>query len=281
VLTVKDIVVRSFDLDHLDLFWKVADTDEIIERYDFYILRSVDGSEGPYEQIAGPVNNANRFRDPEVNLLHKWRTYFYKIRVVNKDHAEDDHTYGPEWLRAKPDRIALEIQRRMYLVLKEKNGRPMLLFPAYTSGQRCPVCRDTGPMRNSIGRATQQNCETCYDMGYVGGFATPIVIYAQIDPSPVQPQHVDTAERADVTTSGRTGAYPPISPKDMVVDPENRRWQVEKAPSTTKLGAVVHQELVLREIPRPDVRYKVPVKLDLLQDFAPPKSFTRPMSLRI
>jgi hypothetical protein len=281
VITVHDIVVRSFDLDHLDLFWKIADTDEILERYSFYILRSVDGAEGPFEQIAGPVDNENRFRDPEVNLLHKWRTYFYKIRVVNKDDSSDDHTYGPEWLRAKPDRIALEIQRRMYLVLKEKNGRPMLLFPAYTSGQRCPVCRDTGPMGNTIGRATQQNCETCFDMGYVGGFATPIIMFAQIDPSPVQPQQIDIAERAAVNTTGRTGAYPPISPKDMIVAPENRRWQVEKVPTTTKLGATVHQELVLAEIPRSDVRYKTPANLDLLDKFAPPRSFTRPMSLGI
>jgi len=278
LIEVTKFVVRSFDLDHLDIFWEVVTSDEILSRFDFYVYRSVDGPGGPYHQLAGPLQNIYLLRDPDVHLLHKWRNYYYRLKIVNKDDGSE-RNFGPEWLREKPDRIALEIQRRHYLLLKEFNGRVALLYPALTFGQKCRHCVDVGPEGNTIGRGKMQNCGTCYDMRWVGGFASPIKIYIQIDPSSKSIQRTDPNERAKQDTTARVSAFPPIKPKDMIVEAENKRWHVERLTTTEKLRAIVHQELVLHRIPPGEIRSKVPIRLDISQDFSPEREYTRPMTL--
>jgi hypothetical protein len=278
MIEVTDLEVRSLDLDHLDLYWKILDTDEDLERYSFFILRSTDGFGGPFEEIAGPFDNTFQFRDPNVQRLHKWRKYYYQIKVVHKDSGDETIT-DAQWLKAAPDRIAMELQRRFFLKLREFTGRKCLLFQRKTFGQRCPHCFVKGPRGNTTGRQTMQNCKTCYDTTYVGGYNNPIVVYVQFDPAPTMPQLTDTREQAPVLTSGRTGAFPPVSPRDMIVEAENRRWRVEGVPSTEKLRAKIHQELKVLELERPDIRYSIPIPADALADPSPPREFTRPMDI--
>ena len=57
MLAVTQFYCRSFDLDHLDLFWEVEDYDSgkiNIRQFDFYLLRS-EAMFGPYEVIGGPL----------------------------------------------------------------------------------------------------------------------------------------------------------------------------------------------------------------------------------
>lgn len=276
MLEIRNLEVKTFDLDHLDITWTVADTAEEVERYEFYLFRSVDGPVGYFKRLAGPFNTSGWFRDPDVSLLNKWRDYFYKLQVINKDTGQELEI-GPEWLRAKPDRIALEIQRRMYLVLKEYNGVPCLLFPAITSGHRCPNCWDNGPRGNSLGRPTKQNCQTCYDTSFVNGYMRPILFWIQIDPAPASPQQMDVTVRAAVNTTARTSAFPPLKPNDVIVTAQNYRWNVERVPVTRKLNAIVHQEPVLHGIPKPDIRYTLPIPEDLLTKLTN-REYTRPMT---
>lgn len=272
--------VESFDLDHLDLSWEIEDTNENIERWDFFVLRSVDGFGGPYEIHAGPFRNDNLYRDAEVNQLHNWRNYFYKIRAVNKD---DDSVVevGPETLQAPPDLITLELRRRFELLMNEFAGRRVLVYPAITSGFRCRHCFDMGSndRGRTIGRQKTQNCPSCYDQTFVGGFGKPILSWLQIDPSPEDVQRTDTTERSQQDTTCRLSAFPPLKPKDMIVEAENVRWQVERVASTRKLRAEAHQEPSLHRIPRSDIRYEVPVDVDLLKEAGPAREFTRPMNL--
>jgi len=277
MIEVTHIRVRSFDLDHLDITWEISDTLEDLTRYSLYLLRSIDGQEGPFEQIAGPFDNTYRFRDPDVHRLYRWREYYYKLRAIHKDTGWEG-MFGPEWLRAQPDLICLEMQRRNYLLFQEFAGRPCLLLPALTFGQRCPVCMDVGPKGNYIGRETQSSCKTCFDNKYVGGFATPIIVYGQIDPSSKSVQLMDTMEKASDVTTGKFGPYPHLKPKDVIVDPENGRWLVEKVDFTKKNGAIVHQVPQLRKMPEGSVVYSVPVTMDF-DEFAPSREFTRPMTL--
>jgi hypothetical protein len=278
MIEVRNITVRSFDLDHLDIFWEVADTDEDLSRYSFFLQRSIDGQEGPYEQIAGPFDNSYRFRDPDVHRLYRWREYYYRLRVTCKD-TDWEGMFGPEWVRAKPDLMCLEMQRRNYLLFQEFAGRPCLLLPALTFGQRCPVCMDIGPKGNFIGRETQSNCKTCFGMGYVGGFASPIIVYGQVDPSSKSVQLLDTMEKAADQSTGKFGPYPHLKPKDVIVDPENARWLVDKVNFTKKNGAIVHQVPELRKVSEGHVVYAVPVNMDAIDEFAPAREFTRPMTL--
>jgi len=276
MITVTKLYVRSFSIDYLDLFWEIADTTEELEGYDFYVLRSVDGAAGPFSVIAGPFYNTYSFRDPGVHQFHRWRNYYYKIRSVLRETGETQE-FGPVWLEAEPDLLGLEFRRRESLLLQEFTGRVAFLFPALTFGQRCSNCYDLGPKGNTIGRATHQNCATCFDTTYVGGFAKPIRFYIQIDPSPKSVQRTDFEEHQFVMTTARTSAFPPIKPKDMIVEAENKRWLVKDVPVTEKLRSVVRQEMKLWALPKDDIKFKVPVNFDVSSSFSPARSMTRPM----
>jgi len=280
MIEVTSILVRSYDLDHLDLFWELnSQMQEAIEEYDFFILRSIDGFAGPYQQVAGPFYNTYQYRDPDVHRLHKWRDYFYKLKLVHRASGRV-REYGPESLRAPPDRIALEIQRRECLLWREFAGRSVFLYPKLTFGQRCRHCWDEGSRGNTIGRAVQSNCATCYDTTFVGGFAYPIEIYAQIDPHPKGLQRTDLKEHQYEVTTARTIAYPPIKPGDMIVEAENKRWLVESPVShTEKKRAVIRQELKLSLYSPDDIKHSVPVNADLQRLHNSKRSMTRPMCL--
>jgi hypothetical protein len=279
MLTVTKLRVRSYDLDHLDIFWEILETTEDVEAYDFYVLRSIDGPAGPFEVISPPFYNTYQFRDPNVHLLHKWRTYYYMIRVVHRE-TQEAQEFGPEWHRAKPDLVGLEIQRRERLMFEEFIGRAVFLFPVLTFGQRCPVCWDVGPLGNTIGRSTNENCATCFDTTWVQGFASPIISYMQIDPTAKRPQKSDHGDSQFVTTTARTSAFPPVKPEDIIVEAENIRWGVEQLSGTEKLRSQVRQEFQLRQLPPSDIRYKLPVDYDLLAEHSPRRAFVRPMDLQ-
>lgn len=280
MIQVTSIKVRSYELDFLDIFWELNEqSEERIEEYDFYVLRSIDGPAGPFRQIAGPFYNTFQLRDGDVQRLHKWRDYFYKIRWVHRASGREQQA-GPVKLEAPADRIAMEIRRRELLLLREFNGRQAFLFPRYTFGQRCGSCYDKGRRDNSISRRTQQNCASCFDTGFVGGYASPMSIWIQFDPSPIQPQRTDLKEHQFVQTTARTTFFPPIKPKDMIVEAEDRRWRVEQVSFTEKHRAKIRQELMLSEIPRDDVRYSVPINADLLMDHVGEKAMKRPMDIQ-
>jgi len=279
MITVTKLRIASYDLDHLDLFWEIPETTEEIEAYDFFVLRSLDGAAGPFDIIAGPFYNTFNFRDPGVHQLHRWRSYYYKIRVTHRA-TQSTHEYGPAWLHAEPDRLGLEFQRRQNLLLQEFNGRYAFLFPALTFGQRCGNCWDTGPKGNTIGRATHQNCSSCFDTTWVGAFASPIGFYVQLDPTPKSVQRTDFEEHQFSVTTARTSAFPPIKPKDMIVEAENKRWLVNKVGGTEKLRSAVHQELELWELPKDDIKFKVPIDFDLLAEHSPARTKNRPMCLQ-
>ena len=279
MLHVTSLQVRSYDLDHLDLFWEIPAVEDVIADYSFYIERCVDGGAGPFEQLAGPFINTFMFRDSTVRMLHKWRTYFYRVRVVNKS-TGDEQVTPPTCLQAEPDLIAMEIRRRETLLFQEYAGRLVVLFPRLTFGQRCPNCWDHNAKGNYIGRAKQQNCITCYDTTFVGGYATPMLVWAQIDPTAKGVQPADIGEQVPVETTGRALWFPPLKPKDMIVEAENKRWALKTVTTTEKLRAAIRQELTMREHPRDDIRYKIPVNVELTRQMTPKREFKRQMDLQ-
>lgn len=282
MLKVTELSVRSLDLDFLGVFWKIAnvpgprrdqDPHEILS-YDFYILRAGDSPMGPYQQIGGPFVDLYAFRDVQVSLLHKWRQYHYKLKVVDRRSGESME-YGPASSgSAPPDLIALEIQRQEDLLFREFVGRRCWLFPIRTFGPRCS-CFDI-----TTGRITRSNHALCYGTGFFGGYMAPIEIFAQVDPTPKNTEATSLQERQPSETRGRMISFPPASPKDILVESENRRWRLGPVTQTERLKAAVRQELTLHEIPRGDIEYELPVNVDLLSlQPAAKRNFTNPQNL--
>src|SRR5574343_451235 len=139
MIQVSSFVARSFDLDHVDLWWAIADHAENILGYDFRVLRSESPS-GPWEDLTGAFQDQYRFRDTSPALLHKWRTLYYLLRVTNRDTAETKE-FGPTAQLPEPDLVALEVLRQEDVLFREFIGRRCWLFPVRTFGAKC-VCYD-------------------------------------------------------------------------------------------------------------------------------------------
>lgn len=280
-LVITKPLVRGFSLDFLEVTWEIEDTSLDPHDFQFQLYRS-ESPMGPWDQIAGPFEDRYRFVDNQVNLLHRWRQIYYKVRSTEKADTTNYVESEAFTFHASPDLIAEEIQRLERLVWEEYAGRRCFIFPARTFGQRCGNCYD-GPEKGKgfTSQRRRSNCITCYDTGYARGYLDPIEIFIQIDPSPKSVQSLPIAERQQVDTTGRLPNFPLLKPKDIIIEAENRRWRVVKVSTTERLRSVVHQEIQLHELVAGDIEFQLPIRLEDLRNFepSPGRNFTNPQNL--
>ena len=266
MIEITGLRVQSFDIDHLDILWGFAPTTEDLGRFSITISRS-ESPGGPFEDLA-TVTDVTLFRDVNINNLHNWRTYYYKLLVHDLESGAE-RTFGPEWLRSRPSLEALEISGLFRLVLREHIGRRVWVFKRRTSGQRCPACYDA-----DLQRRTSSMCKVCFDTGVVGGYWAPIEVDAQID-APMKSTQLSTmSETQEQVIAARFPNFPLLDPRDVVVEAENIRWRVVSVASTERLRSVVHQEVQLHRIPPSDVEYELPLALALPVEASPERVFT-------
>jgi len=249
-LKVNNIKVSSLSVDFMEVSWELEATAEDVLDYTFQVLRS-EAPMGPFEPISPVMEDRYFFIDNNVKVSNKYRQFHYKIRVTHKPsvHVVD---FGPTQRGAEPDLVALELRKHMNLQLREFTGRRCWVFPARTFGQRCTVCFNT-----ALKARTRSGCSTCFDTGFVRGYHSPIESFIQFDPSPKSQQQTNLGELQQHNTTARMGFFPPLKPRDLVIEPENRRWRVTSVSSTQRLRAVVHQEVQLHEIPKSDMEYAI------------------------
>lgn len=280
-LEFKNLLVRSFSLDFLEVTWEIENTTLDVHDFQLEIFRS-ESPMGPWDRLGEPFEDRYRFVDNRVNLLDRWRQIYYKIVSTEKADTTNAVSSAAATFHAEPDLIANEIQRLERLVWEEYAGRRCYIFPVRTFGQRCPHCFD-GPEKGK-GHTSQRRrsqCLTCYGTTFARGYLNPIEIFMQIDPSPKANQTLPLSERQQVDTAARLPNFPLIKPKDIIVETENRRWRVVRATPTERLRSVVHQELVLHEIARGDIEFQLPINVDSLKDLepSPGRNFTNPQNL--
>jgi hypothetical protein len=273
-LELKDLKVRSLDLDFHELSWKVQDTNEDVLDYTFQILRSESPS-GPFEPLSVTFEDRYVFIDNTIQVAHRWRQYFYVLRVTHKP-SGDARDFGPISKAPEPDLLALELRRHMTLLFKEFAGRRCWVLPVRTFGQRCSCWNPTLKERRRSG------CRTCFDTGFVRGYLSPIETWIQFDPSAKSEQPMNTGPTQQVNTTARLAYYPPLKPRDVLVEGENRRWRIAQVNQTEQSRAAVHQEVQLHEIPPKDVEFAIPLNMEeALKDlwFSPARNFSNPTNL--
>lgn len=282
MLSVTKLWVRSFDLDHLDVFWEIGsvngpardDLPHPILDYEFYVLRSGDSPLGPYTQVAGPLRDQYMVRDNTVSLLHKWRQYFYKIKAVHKPTGEESESAPSSSSIPPPNLEAAEIIRLEDVYFRQLVGRKCWLFPVRTFGPRCS-CWDP-----TLGRRTRSNHLPCFGTGFLGGFMYPIEAWIQIDPPGKGSTASSLQEIQQTDSSARMISFPPVSPNDIIVEPHNVRWRVIKVSHTERLRSPVHQEMVIHQIPIGDIEYGLPINVDpRTLEVVDPRNFTNPTHL--
>ena len=241
------------------LEWEISPTSEDVHDYQIYILRS-ESVGGPWDTIAGPLEDRYRFVDGSVNLRNKYRRYYYKIKLVKKSDTSETISKAAT-TELLPTLEALEIQRLERLYFNEFVGRKCLLLPVRTSGQRCP-CYD-----QEMGKKLKSFCEECYDTTFIHGYMNPIEIPVQVDPTPRATQMVPDQEMQQVNTVARTTNFPYIKDRDLLIEPmENRRWLITQVIPTERLRVTVRQELQLSELNTSDIEFQIPLnELDLFE----------------
>ena len=83
LLQVRDLKSRSLDVDFHEVSWVLANTSEDVLDYTFQVLRSESPS-GPFDSISTPFDDRYVFIDNVVQIAHRWRKYFYVLRVTQK-----------------------------------------------------------------------------------------------------------------------------------------------------------------------------------------------------
>lgn len=270
MLNVTKIYARSFDLDHIDVFWEIGNFEGNIRQYTFQIFRS-ESSSGPWDALSPEFEDIYYFRDTTPPRMHKWRSFYYLLKIRDKQTSEVA-TFGPTSQQAEPDLIALEINRQEDILFREFVGRRCWVFQVRTFGPYC-VCY------NKIsGRKEKSNCLNCFDTGYLGGYMSPISCFIQFDPSGMQPTPTPFRERQDNKSSARLISFPPIKPKDIIIEAENVRWKVESVTPTQRLRSVVHQELVIRQVDMGEIEYKLPINISDIKniEISAKRNFTNP-----
>lgn len=274
-LQVIDLKVRSLDLDFHEFSWKVASSREDILDYTFQVLRSESPS-GPFEPLTAEFQDKYVFIDNIVQNLHRWRTFYYLLRVKD-NFTQEEADFGPVSKEPDPDLITIEIRRHMQLLFHEFAGRRSWILPIRTFGQRCECWNER------LQKQTRSGCRSCFDTGFVRGYMSPIEIWGQIDPSAKTEQNTNVGTIQQSNTTSKWGHYPAIKPNDLIIEPENRRWRVVSVSETQHNRARILQEAQLHEIPPGDIEFSVPLQLDAaLKDLwlSPSRNYTNPQNLQ-
>lgn len=252
-IDVRNLRVLSLSVDFNEVVWEVAPTSEDVLDYTFQLLRS-ESPAGPFEEAMPPVEDRYFFVDNRIKAFNRWRQYFYKLVVTHKP-SEESKDFGPVSLGGEPDLLALELRKHFNLLMREFVGRRCWVLPVRTFGQRCSC------VNPHLKKRTRSGCPTCFDTGWVRGYHSPIETFIQVDPSPKANQQTNLGELQQQNTTGRMGYFPPLKPKDVIIEPENRRWSVVQVSTTQRLRAVVHQEIQIHEIPKSSAEYAIDINL--------------------
>jgi hypothetical protein len=274
VLQVSNQRARSLDIDLIELSWRVADAPGIDALdYTFQVMRS-ESQGGPFETIGAPFSDRYLFIDNNIQAGHRWRRYYYQLRVTHLRTGDNTLTeiFSQE---AEPDLVAAEVRSRMQFLMQEHAGRTCWILPVRTFGQRC-VC-----WNRTLNKQMRSGCRQCFDQGFTRGFHSPIEAWVQIDPSP-KTETVNGLPTQQSNTTARMPYYPALKPGDLIVEAENRRWTVVNVSGTEKARAVLHQEVALHENEPRDIEFEIPLVLEgALRDIwvTPARNFTNPQTL--
>lgn len=252
-LELKDVRVRSLDLDFHELTWKLEDTSEDVLDYSFQVLRS-ESPNGPFDELSIQFDDRYVFIDNVIQVANKWRKYYYLVRVFHKASGEFKD-FGPVSKEPDADIVARELRRHMFLLFREFAGRRCWILPARTFGKRCDC------WNAALQKRTRSGCLLCFDTGWIRGYMSPIETWIQFDPSANSNQYTNVGKQQQQNTTARFAYYPQVKPEDLVIEGENRRWKILSVTGTEQGRAVVHQEVQLHEVPPKDIEFRVPLNL--------------------
>lgn len=267
---VRNIRLHTLDAQYITVEWDIEPTTLDLVQYAVEVWRS-ESEAGPYQRVSMTMvaHDVFDFRDVGVNLLSKWRFFFYRIRVINRNDTSEFCDFGSEeprkviqgadpggvFLETPPDLYAQEAVRRFDLVLREHGGRRALVSVQRTWNMRCEVCWDHLKRRKK-----KTNCLTCWDTGVAGGFFRPMETWMMKPPHKVMNQLTPLFELQADDRIMWFSRYPRLKPRDLIHTIEGDKFRVIAISRSEKAGALTRQTVQIRRLSRDQVEYKMPVK---------------------
>lgn len=258
MITPNLLTLATYDVNTITLSWAFEPSTESVLNFKIDIYRSetpgVSGI-GEYLRIASGISaNAYSFTDTTVSgLMHPNRTWFYKI-LVKHNTTQETRLYPstPSYYKSTPDYIARSIIGSKKLALDKKVTRPMYLLKKYNFGTRCTACWD-----DILYRTTKADCNVCKGTGFITGYYDPIPFNATLTAAPKYNQMMVWGDWSMSDRILYTIGYPPMKPKDIVIDDTNMRWLVGQVRPIEFRGLVVEQQVQLVYVQPDDVIYNI------------------------
>jgi len=190
------------------------------------------------------------FQDSTITRIND-RVWYYKLKIQSGALLTAD----PAYVKSAPsDYVIKEVLRRKTLALTRFTARPFVLLKKRTWGTHCTRCWDA-----TLFRCTDPNCSVCYGTGWVDGYFTPIVFKGMVNASPKYNQILMFGEWKPSDSMLFTLNYPLLSPRDVVVDDEGKRWVVIQIRYLKKLGYIIEQQVQLAQVANEDKVYSIPI----------------------
>lgn len=234
-------------------------------------LERAGGPDGPFETVIENIDNYYFFDDlrdvpappsgtrENVNFLSLHRNIYY--RVTATVNGSDNYVSAPTPLGDRLDRRNMLLRRKLQRDISvgfKFNGVPVTLLKRRHWGTRCSTCFDL--LTKSV---TKPKCEDCFGTGYQTGYWAPTQTMGRF---------TVTAPQTSITNHGKTDIsqlrlymldYPVLEPDDIVVHKRQNKRYIVKHRTQTELRTVsVHQVLLINELPRDSVEYRIPANLD-------------------
>lgn len=269
MLKLTSFTVQVLKINVIQVAWPIESTEEELGDYRFALGRS-NSPGGPFEPIVSDLINIFEFIDQAPQMKSNWRKIYYRLTIRNARTGEVLEC-PVKGLEADPDLFLLEIRRRNDLYLERFVGVPAAVLIKKTWGQRCPVCWDKIKQR-----VNSSSCQTCFTVGFVGGYFPQVNTFVNFSPSPEMVAILDLGEGQPNGTNVWMSNYPRLSKGDMIVEfPERRMWAVNTVGKTERLRATSRQIAQVQEVNRNGVEYKLAVETfipepDVFIGFRPP-----------
>jgi hypothetical protein len=224
-----------------------------------FLLERSGSPEGPWETAVSGSTNYYFYDHEPISHLSLHRQVYYRVTAtagtvtaVSAPRLIGDNLPKRQRLLRK------KIQRDIAVQFRVGSGIEFAIFKRRRWGTRCTVCFDalTKTVLNS-------KCLTCFGTGFVGGYFEPVRVLARKGVTNIQteiaPQGVVEVNQTRFVVLD----YPRLEPDDLVCEVrQDRRYVVKHATRTELQGVPVHQELVISELARDSIEYRLQVSTD-------------------
>ena len=254
-----DIKVMGLSPNKVLVKWETEKTNIPLSRYTFTLQRSESQTVGFKNIYVSEGISPFEYFDYEPILHNEYRRFYYRVRAKNNETKKTLYSKISTW-HGEPDLKCLEIIRRLDDLLEWRTGTPVFFFSEITQGTRCPECWDM-----ATGRLLRADCPRCKGTGKIGGFAPPVLIWADLSPDAKVVQHGGWGETQPSQCDILLGNFPIIKSRDIIIESRERNvWSIGEMIRVVKPERVIIQQMArVDKVNRSDIEYTLEVPEEL------------------